>query len=209
MDKMKNPTDRIKNLEWPINLFTKIDPNNVSNMYDILLLKVLNTLTTKEKEIILKYFKEHLTLDEIGKDYNVTKNRVMQLKDRAIRKLKHPSRTQYLFLKDYIIKLEAENQHLNDYILQLRSSKPIKDKEGNALCIWPLDTPINQFNFSVRVYHSLYRGGFRTLRDLIITLTQSPKDFSKLRNMGNKGLIELQDWFNKNTDCNIKIIDKY
>lgn len=64
---------------------------------------LLNTLTEREKRVIeLRYGlidgKNH-TLEEVGKEFNVTRERIRQIEAKAIRKLKHPSRIK--LLKDY------------------------------------------------------------------------------------------------------------
>lgn len=57
--------------------------------------KVLNTLSPREVEIIRLYFGfggEKMTLEEIGDRFNVTRERVRQIKARALRRLQHPNR---------------------------------------------------------------------------------------------------------------------
>ncbi|MBU0559816.1 MAG: sigma-70 family RNA polymerase sigma factor [Bacteroidetes bacterium] len=64
--------------------------------------RVLGTLTEKESEIIKMYFglnKEHaLNLEEIGEKFNLTRERVRQIKEKAIRRLRHTSRCKNLRL---------------------------------------------------------------------------------------------------------------
>lgn len=61
---------------------------------------VLNTLTEKEAEIIQFRFglngRSPLSLKEIGDKYNLTKERIRQIEKKAIKRLQHPSRSQYL-----------------------------------------------------------------------------------------------------------------
>jgi RNA polymerase primary sigma factor len=60
----------------------------------------LNTLDERELRIIRLYFgldgNEALTLEEIGDMMNLTRERIRQLKERALSKLRHPSRNQAL-----------------------------------------------------------------------------------------------------------------
>ncbi|ORC30685.1 RNA polymerase sigma factor RpoD/SigA [Marispirochaeta aestuarii] len=62
--------------------------------------EVLNTLTEKESEIIQYRFGLNgfspLSLKEIGDKYNLTKERIRQIEKKAIKRLQHPSRSQYL-----------------------------------------------------------------------------------------------------------------
>lgn len=61
---------------------------------------VLTTLTEKEAEIIQFRFglngRSPLSLKEIGDKYNLTKERIRQIEKKAIKRLQHPSRSQYL-----------------------------------------------------------------------------------------------------------------
>ena len=60
----------------------------------------LNTLTDKEREIIRLFFgigmNHGLTLEEIGTKFNLTRERVRQIKEKAIRRLRHTSRNKLL-----------------------------------------------------------------------------------------------------------------
>ncbi len=60
----------------------------------------LATLSERESEVIRLYFgltKEHsLTLEEIGERFNLTRERVRQIKEKAIRRLRHASRSKNL-----------------------------------------------------------------------------------------------------------------
>lgn len=62
--------------------------------------RALSTLTERESEVIKLYFgleKEHsLTLEEIGEKFNLTRERVRQIKEKAIRRLRHASRSKNL-----------------------------------------------------------------------------------------------------------------
>jgi RNA polymerase primary sigma factor len=62
--------------------------------------RVLSTLTEREAEVIRLYFGfdgEHsLTLEEIGEQFNLTRERVRQIKEKAIRRLRHTSRSKNL-----------------------------------------------------------------------------------------------------------------
>ena len=62
--------------------------------------RALSTLTEREAEVIKLYFglnKEHsLTLEEIGERFNLTRERVRQIKEKAIRRFRHASRSKNL-----------------------------------------------------------------------------------------------------------------
>ena len=68
------------------------------------LLQVLNTLTPRENEVLRKRYglddNRPKTLEEVGREFNVTRERIRQIEAKALRKLRHPSRTKKL--KDYM-----------------------------------------------------------------------------------------------------------
>jgi RNA polymerase primary sigma factor len=62
--------------------------------------KVLSTLDKREEKILRMRFgigeKHDHTLEEVGQDFNVTRERIRQIEEKALRKLKHPSRAEKL-----------------------------------------------------------------------------------------------------------------
>ena len=70
------------------------------------LIGVLDTLTPREEKVLrLRYGLDDgkpRTLEEVGKEFNVTRERIRQIEAKALRKLRHPSRSKRL--KDYIDK---------------------------------------------------------------------------------------------------------
>ncbi len=68
------------------------------------LVEVLNTLTEREQKVLkLRFGLEDgrsRTLEEVGKEFDVTRERIRQIEAKALRKLRHPSRSKKL--KDYL-----------------------------------------------------------------------------------------------------------
>jgi RNA polymerase primary sigma factor len=121
---LKFSTDRIrkilKMMQEPVSLATPVGEEDDSRLEDFVedhnspspvaktqqyrlqleLEKVLNTLTPREAEIIsLRYgvgVGYPSTLEEVGKKFGVTRERVRQIEAKAIRKLRHPSRSKSL-----------------------------------------------------------------------------------------------------------------
>jgi len=66
--------------------------------------EVLHTLTPREEEVLkLRFGLEDgrtRTLEEVGKEFNITRERIRQIEAKALRKLRHPSRSKRL--KDYL-----------------------------------------------------------------------------------------------------------
>lgn len=74
------------------------------NMLKEQLISVLDTLTPREEKVLrLRYGLDDgrpRTLEEVGKEFNVTRERIRQIEAKALRKLRHPSRSKRL--KDFI-----------------------------------------------------------------------------------------------------------
>ncbi len=62
--------------------------------------KVLSTLTPREEKVLRMRFgigeKSDHTLEEVGQDFDVTRERIRQIEAKALRKLRHPSRSKQL-----------------------------------------------------------------------------------------------------------------
>lgn len=114
----------IKNAVRHISMDAPLAKGEGNNMYDVLLSKdapspdkqlitdslrkeierALNTLTRREADIVRLYYglneKYPITLDEIGEAFNLTRERVRQIKEKAIKRLKHTARSK--ILKTYL-----------------------------------------------------------------------------------------------------------
>mgnify|MGYP002511926224 FL=1 len=66
--------------------------------------EAMSALTEREKEVLKMRFglneAQPLTLEQVGKYFNVTRERIRQIEAKALRKLKHPSRSKKL--RDYL-----------------------------------------------------------------------------------------------------------
>jgi len=62
--------------------------------------RALSTLTQREADVVIYYFglngSHPMTLEEIGEEFNLTRERVRQIKEKAIRRLRHTSRSKAL-----------------------------------------------------------------------------------------------------------------
>ena len=127
-EEMDMPVDRVREIlkisQEPVSLETPIGEEEDSHLGDFIqddnvpvpadaaaftLLKeqleeVLGTLTEREQKVLtLRFGLEDgraRTLEEVGKEFNVTRERIRQIEAKALRKLRHPSRSRKL--KDYL-----------------------------------------------------------------------------------------------------------
>ena len=75
----------------------------IKDIFHDTIMHVLGTLKPREKEVVILRFGledgEPRTLEEIGQMYHLTRERIRQIEAKAIRKLRHPSRSR--FLREY------------------------------------------------------------------------------------------------------------
>ena len=80
------------------------DHNLITESLKIEIQRALNTLSPRERDVLKLYYgleKENpLTLEEIGEKFKLTRERVRQIKEKAIRRLKHASKSK--ILKSYL-----------------------------------------------------------------------------------------------------------
>ncbi|WP_255344723.1 RNA polymerase sigma factor RpoD [Bacteriovorax sp. Seq25_V] len=129
-EKMEMPVDKVKKVQKiskePISLETPIGEEEDSSLGDFIEDKkiispadavmsitlseqtraVLSTLTPREEKVLRMRFgigeKSDHTLEEVGQDFFVTRERIRQIEAKALRKLRHPSRAK--MLKSYLDK---------------------------------------------------------------------------------------------------------
>ncbi len=125
---MNMPVDRVREIlkisQEPVSLETPIGEEEDSHLGDFIqddnvpvpadaaaftllkeqLVEVLGTLTEREQKVLRLRFGlddgRARTLEEVGKEFNVTRERIRQIEAKALRKLRHPSRSRKL--KDYL-----------------------------------------------------------------------------------------------------------
>ena len=127
-DELDMPVDKVREIlrvsQEPVSLETPIGEEEDSHLGDFIpddealepaeaasftllkeqLIEVLETLTPREAKVLrLRFGIEDgrtRTLEEVGKEFNVTRERIRQIEAKALRKLRHPSRSKKL--KDFL-----------------------------------------------------------------------------------------------------------
>lgn len=127
-EEMNVPVERVREIQKisqePVSLETPIGEEEDSHLGDFIqddnvpvpseaaaftllkeqLIDVLGTLTDREQKVLRLRFGlddgRARTLEEVGKEFNVTRERIRQIEAKALRKLRHPSRSRKL--KDYL-----------------------------------------------------------------------------------------------------------
>ena len=127
-EKLNMPLDKVREIiriaQDPVSLETPIGEEEDSHLGDFIpdegasepseaasftllqeqLVDVLSTLTPREEKVLMLRFGiedgRPRTLEEVGKEFNVTRERIRQIEAKALRKLRHPSRSKKL--KDFL-----------------------------------------------------------------------------------------------------------
>ena len=117
-EEMGMPVDRVREIlkisQEPVSLETPIGEEEDSHLGDFIqddnvpvpaeAASFLGTLTEREQKVLRLRFGlddgRARTLEEVGKEFNVTRERIRQIEAKALRKLRHPSRSRKL--KDYL-----------------------------------------------------------------------------------------------------------
>ena len=127
-EKIEMPVERVREImkisQDPVSLETPIGEEEDSHLGDFIqddhvqvpvdaatytllheqLMEVLDTLTEREQKVLRLRFGlddgRPRTLEEVGRQFNVTRERIRQIEAKALRKLRHPSRSKKL--KDYL-----------------------------------------------------------------------------------------------------------
>ena len=139
-----------------------------------------NLLTTKEKDIILRRYKEHKTYTQIGIEYERSKNRVIQICNMGIRKLRHPSRLKYYCegLQHLRWKEHEEEETLKVRIKEIRN-------ENISHGLDPLTGfHLEDLKLSTRASKCLIRLGVTRIDELEKLLCEEPERFKNTRNLG-------------------------
>lgn len=188
MSKRFKPLDIEKDYKkiWPYNLtyemFIGIKHINIPVFTQI----IKEELKEKESDVIFCYYRDGMTLDEIGEKYSVTRERVRQIKAAAIRKLRNPKRAKRYILYSYddVAELQNKLSELQKIVL------------GEDAAIAEVEEPtIDVLNLSVRSYNCLSRYArlkFKQKEFYISQLTDmTAEEVANIRNLGKRSFMEI------------------
>lgn len=126
------------------------------------------TLNERETYILYSFYRDRMRMCDIGTRYGIKAERCRQIREKAIRRIRHPSRYRYL---KYGMAEVAK-----------RDMEPPKD-------IPIIQQTIDELDLSVRAFNCLKRANVQTVEDLTHL---SRSDLMKVRNMGKKSIAEVE-----------------
>ena len=189
--------------EYPKNLLSQVFvnglptelPDDVALVLEYIIQK---TLTEREGRVLDMRYKRYMTMAAIGEEYGLRAERIRQIEAKAVRKLRHPSRSKYILMgmEGYINYLRdtAVDERLRESKKEIISlEKKIAEltdteyeEEKNEL----ENAPLAELDLSVRTFNILYRAGYSTVKEL---LDADAEKIVSLPNLGLKNFSDLID----------------
>ena len=146
--------------------------------------EVLSTLTEREQKVLgmrfgLDGYLGPGTLEKVGQDFSLTGNRIRQIEARALRKLRHPTRSKNLVILHGLatesdVREYAEQMHERQERVRWRAelyqeirTEVLAPFTGDAIeAAENAVKRIDELEFSVRTYNGLAQAGIRTIGEL-------------------------------------------
>ena len=180
---------------WPMNLiqliFEDVQEDSTWIFAPEFVLEVINgTLTERESDVLVCLYRDKMTLEDVGKKYHVTRERIRQIEAKAVRKLRHPTRSKamravkysdFMDLQNKYNILEEEYRYFVENGCTVEEAEEIKDIR---------DKSIDELDLSVRSYNCLKRAGIETIGQLI---SKSFEEIARIRNLGKRSTSEIKD----------------
>ena len=189
MSKRFKPLDIEKDYKkiWPYNLtyemFVGIKHVNIPVFTQI----IKEELREKEADVIFSYYRDGMTLDEIGEKYSLTRERVRQIKAAAVRKLRYPKRAKRYILYSYDDIAELQNK-LSD-LQKIVLGEDIEDATEAE------EPTIDVLKLSVRSSNCLGRYAWNKFRQKELYISQltsmTAEEVANIRNLGKRSFMEI------------------
>lgn len=146
------------------------------------LFEALDTLNARESKILKLRFglldSKFRTLEEVGKEFGVTRERIRGIEGQALRKLRHPSRKYVLLGASWQIAVQEAKQ-MGEKLLLRKSEEMEKDRQPVSY------VEVENMGLPTRVYNALLRHGYKYVYDLI----KAPDyELLRVRNLGLKSV---------------------
>ena len=185
--------------EYPLNIVRSFSEEMANKTFVAGLGEEIGRLEKRQAEILKYRFRDKMTLEKCGEMFGVSRERARQIEAKALRMLKHPSRSvnytavpvaRIIEKDEKYRKLAVEYELLKREYEMLRGTRDDRGIEtGAADLAILLSTPIKDVDLSNRTYNCLVRSGKKTLKDLT---EMDEDDYGKVRNLGKKCIEEIK-----------------
>lgn len=156
-------------------------------------------LTEREAKVLKLRYYEDMTMEKVGKQFGVTKERIRQIEAKALRKLMYPTRREKL--KHGLLVTETSeriakeaSEWLIEKIIKERIERDERAKQAKSLLEdegkleeWKL-SPMEELGLSTRAWTCLKRHGCETIGDIT---KLNYMELARIRNLGRKSLNEI------------------
>ena len=156
------------------------------------------TLSEREQGVLACRFQRKLTLEQTGKEYCVTRERIRQIEAKALRKLRHPIKANMMRavpLTELQAHVSEHQRLLDEYAWLKKAFEALAQKKAEPGVIIPmaeyasrLEMPIEHLDLSVRSYNCLRKAGKNTVGDVA---EMTVNELSEVRNLGRKSMEEV------------------
>lgn len=159
--------------------------------------RILNEkLTERERRCLEMRHRDSMTLEDIGKQMNVTRERVRQILAKAERKLRHPKWIKEMQVVPYSEFIQLYNDH---EILKAKYAELVQRIESEEQKSIDevieeqtiMEKPIDVLDLSIRSFNCLKRSGCNIIAD-VVELNNSGKIY-RVRNLGRKSAEEIRN----------------
>ncbi len=167
----------------------------------------LKTLPPRQEDVLRRRFFQGQTLEQIGDHYGINGERIRQIENQALRKLRHPSRYERIArysdpqeLLKYVGSLEqkvAEQAQaiaerdtiISEYRCTGTSTTTEKLHTGELRLKDKLDAKVESLGVSTRSCNSMRNANIRTIRELV---QKTERNMLRINNFGRKSLEEVK-----------------
>lgn len=179
------PFNIIESLKISEQDFTNEDIDNFDSI-------ISDICTEREMETIKLFYAQRYTLNQIGKVYGITKERVRQIIAKGIRKVNYhllrKNRTT-IEQKEYEHRCKIREQMLKTLKETGNYSNDMALEFGELIVHKTKDIKIKDMGLTTRSYYCLKRVGITTLEELA---EKTDEDLMKIRNLGKKSFREIK-----------------
>lgn len=164
---------------WPYNLLKVIfgEWNDILTEDQMEGLRLtLSDLNETDRDVLIQYYRDGKTLQEIGAFYGVSRERIRQRNVKSVRKLRHPTKAKYIVMgaegaknaenqskidKDFIKREElirAKEKYLAKEEQRIDERMREMEEKESEVCGDPMKASIDILDLSTRSYNALWRG---------------------------------------------------
>ena len=157
-----------------------------------------NCLTERENKVLQMRYEWRMPLEEVGKEFGVTKERIRQIEAKAIRKLRFQyrkgsilcvSKAELRKTQNEAERYKEKAERLQAELDKIRNIAPEQREEADKKGVL-LEEPIDILDLSVRSYNCCLRAGVNTLGDLC---GKTYSEMKRVRCMGKTSLKEIEN----------------